>query len=57
MANGHLAEPIEWRDDYKCGPKFPNSLGEPATCSQPYNGKVDNDLRRCCVANECLITK
>ena len=57
MANGHLAEAIEWREDYKCGVKNLNSLGTPATCSQPFNGKMDNDLRRCCFNGDCLITK
>jgi len=36
MDNGHLAEPIEWRSDRKCGPGAVNSLRQPAKCNHPY---------------------
>ncbi len=34
---GKVAEPIEWRSDYKCGKGALNSLREGAKCTHPYS--------------------
>jgi hypothetical protein len=36
MANGQLAEPLEWRPDSACGKSFESSLKLPGRCNHPY---------------------
>ena len=50
--NDHLAEPITWRDDLKCGDDWLNPMGTPAQCSQPYTG-TSADEARCCKDSNC----
>lgn len=52
--HSNIVEPIEWRDDRKCGEKYPNSLQTPAKCNQPYTGDKVNDEARCCMEGHCL---
>ena len=45
---GQLQEPIEWRDDMKCGKQDPSLLNLPARCNQPNVGDPSKDNARCC---------
>jgi len=48
-------EPIEWRDDMKCGKQYPSLLNFPARCNQPDVGDPLKDNARCCSQGECVI--
>ena len=53
--NGQLSEPIEWRDDMKCGKQYPSTLKFPAKCNQPNTGSPANDNARCCKNSMCQV--
>ncbi len=42
-----FAEPVDYRQDKRCGPGILNSLGTQATCSDPYSEK------NCCFGGTC----
>ena len=52
---GQLQEPIEWRDDLKCGKQYPSLLNLPARCNQPTVGDPSIDNARCCKNGQCVI--
>ena len=48
-------EPIEWRDDMKCGKQYASLLNFPARCNQPNVGNALKDNARCCKQGQCVI--
>lgn len=53
--NGHLAEPLEWRDDSACGKAFESSLKLPGRCNQPYTNDEVKNAARCCRFSYCTV--
>jgi hypothetical protein len=53
--NGQISEPVEWRDDKKCGKQYLSTLKFPARCNQPRVGDPSLDNARCCKNSICQV--